>query len=356
MTQPALDEAFSGVKPVADALRFDEAALGRWMKDNVEGHSGPLSVRQFKGGQSNPTYRIDAGGKSYVLRRKPPGKLLPSAHAVDREYRVMKALGEAGFPAPKMHGLCENEAVIGTAFYVMDFVDGRIFWDPYLPALEKAERGAIYDSLNATLARLHAYEPETIGLGDYGKPDAYIARQIARWSKQYKASETEAIESMDQLIDWLPEAAPAQERAGIVHGDYRLDNVIFAHDRPEVIAVLDWELSTLGDPLADFTYQLMQWRTPKDIRNGFMGVDIEALGIPSEADYVRAYCERTGRDDLPKLDFYFAYNLFRLAAIVQGVYARSLQGNASNERAKEMGAMVKPMADYAWTFAQRQGA
>lgn len=356
MTQPALDEAFSGVKPVADALRFDEAALGRWMKDNVEGHSGPLSVRQFKGGQSNPTYRIDAGGKSYVLRRKPPGKLLPSAHAVDREYRVMKALGEAGFPAPKMHGLCENEAVIGTAFYVMDFVDGRIFWDPYLPALEKAERGAIYDSLNATLARLHAYEPETIGLGDYGKPDAYIARQIARWSKQYKASETEAIESMDRLIDWLPEAAPAQERAGIVHGDYRLDNVIFAHDRPEVIAVLDWELSTLGDPLADFTYQLMQWRTPKDIRNGFMGVDIEALGIPSEADYVRAYCERTGRDDLPKLDFYFAYNLFRLAAIVQGVYARSLQGNASNERAKEMGAMVKPMADYAWTFAQRQGA
>lgn len=351
-----IDESFSGTKAVADALRFDEAALRRWLADTIEGASGALEIRQFKGGQSNPTYRIEAGGKSYVLRRKPPGKLLPSAHAVDREYRVMKALGETGFPVPRMHGLCEDPEVIGTAFYVMDFVDGRIFWDPMLPDLAAADRAPIYDAMNATLAALHAHDPEKLGLGDYGKPDAYIPRQIARWSKQYKASETRTIPAMDRLIGWLPGAAPDQDRSGIVHGDFRLDNMIFAKDEPRVVAVLDWELSTLGDPLADFTYQLMQWRTPKDIRNGFLGVDLAALNIPSEADYIESYCRRTGRRGLPQLDFYFAYNLFRLAAIVQGVFHRSTLGNASNTKAQEYGAMVEPMADYAWTFAQKAGA
>lgn len=351
-----LDDTFSGTKAVADALKFDESALDAWMKAHVEGYSGPLTVNQFKGGQSNPTYKIEAGGKAYVLRRKPPGKLLPSAHAVDREYRVMKALGGAGFPAPLMYGLCEDADVIGTPFYVMDFVDGRIFWDPMLPDLAAPDRAPIYDAMNATLAQLHAFDPNALGLGDYGKPDAYIARQIARWSKQYKASETREIPAMDRLIDWLPDATPQQDRSSIVHGDFRLDNMIFAKNEPRVIAVLDWELSTLGDPLADFTYQLMQWRTPKELRNGFLGVDIKSLNIPSEADYVAAYCQRTRREDLPQLDFYFAYNLFRLASIVQGVYHRSTQGNASNAKAKEYGAMVEPMADYAWTFAEHMGA
>ena len=347
-----LDDAFSGTKPVADALKFDQAALEAWMADNVEGFEGPLSVEQFKGGQSNPTYKLDTPGRRYVLRRKPPGELLPSAHAVDREFKVMDALGGQGFPVPKMHGLCEDDGVIGTAFYVMDFVEGRIFWDPYLPELEPSERAAVYDASNATLAQLHSIDYEAAGLGDYGKPGNYFDRQIGRWTKQYKAAETETIPAMDRLIEWLPANAPDQQRTSVVHGDYRLDNMIFHPTEPKVVAVLDWELSTLGDPLADFTYQLMQWRTPKDIRSGFLGVDLKALGIPSEDEYVEAYCRRTGRDGIPKLDFYFVYNIFRLAGIAQGVYARSVQGNASNERAKELGALVAPMADYAWSIAE----
>jgi aminoglycoside phosphotransferase (APT) family kinase protein len=350
-----IDDTFSGTKDVADALRFDETALLEWMEANVDGFSGPLKIGQFKGGQSNPTYKLDSPGGSYVLRRKPPGKLLPSAHAVDREFRVMSALGGQNFPVPKMHGLCEEPDVIGTAFYVMDFIDGRIFWDPFLPSIDGKERAKIYDSMNETLASLHAFDPAEIGLGDYGKPDAYIPRQIARWSKQYKASETRTIAAMDRLIEWLPAAAPEQDRASIVHGDFRLDNMIFARDEPKVVAVLDWELSTLGDPLADFTYQLMQWRTPKEMRNGFLGANLSELNIPDETAYVEAYCRRTGRSGLPQLDFYFAYNLFRLAAIVQGVYHRSTLGNASNAKAKEYGAMVEPMADYAWSFAEKAG-
>ncbi len=348
-----LDDTYSGAKPVADALRFDEAALERWMAENVAGFSGPITVSQFKGGQSNPTYRIDAKSGRYVLRRKPPGKLLPSAHAVDREFTVMRALGAQGFPVPRMHGLCEDDAVIGTAFYVMDFVDGRIFWDAWLPALEPDERRAIYDASNAALAQLHGIDHEAAGLADYGRPGNYFERQIGRWTKQYKAAETDPIPALDRLIEWLPANAPEQERTSVVHGDYRLDNMIFHPTEPKVIAVLDWELSTLGDPLADFTYQLMQWRTPKDIRSGFLGADLTALGIPTEEEYVAAYCARTGRETIPKLDFYIAYNIFRLAGIAQGVYARSLQGNASNERAKELGALVAPMADYAWSIAQK---
>jgi aminoglycoside phosphotransferase (APT) family kinase protein len=347
-----LDDAFSGTKPVADALKFDEAALEAWMASHVVGFEGPLKIEQFKGGQSNPTYKLDAKSGRYVLRRKPPGKLLPSAHAVDREFKVMAALGAQGFPAPKMHGLCEDESVLGTAFYVMDFVEGRIFWDPYLPDLAPDDRAAIYDASNAALAQLHAIDYEKAGLGDYGKPGNYFDRQIGRWTKQYKAAETREIKAMDRLIAWLPEHAPEQERTSVVHGDFRLDNMIFHPTEPRVIAVLDWELSTLGDPLADFTYQLMQWRTPKDIRSGFLGVDLKALGIPTEEEYVAAYCKRTGRDAIPKLDFYIAYNIFRLAGIAQGVYARSVQGNASNERAKELGALVEPMAEYAWEIAK----
>ena len=348
-----LDDAFSGTKPVADALKFDERALERWMAEQVDGFEGPLTVAQFKGGQSNPTYKLVTRGKTYVLRRKPPGKLLPSAHAVDREFRVMRALGAAGFPAPVMHGLCEDDGVIGTAFYVMDFVEGRIFWDPYLPDLSPDERAAVYDASNATLAQLHGIDVAAAGLSDYGKPGNYFERQIGRWTKQYKAAETDPIPAMDRLIEWLPANAPAQDRTSVVHGDYRLDNMIFHKSEPRVIAVLDWELSTLGDPLADFTYQLMQWRTPKEIRSGFLGVDLQSLGIPTEEAYVDAYCRRTGRDGIPKLDFYFAYNIFRLAGIAQGVYARALQGNASNEKAKELGALVAPMAQYAWSIAQR---
>lgn len=348
-----LDDAFSGTKAVADALAFDERALEAWMEAHVDGFAGPLTVEQFKGGQSNPTYKLVTPGHAYVLRRKPPGTLLASAHAVEREYQVMKALGAQGFPVPHMHALCEDDAVIGTVFFVMDFVEGRIFWDAYLPDLAPEERAALYDASNAALAQLHAIDVEAAGLSDYGRPGNYFERQIARWTKQYKAAETTPIAAMDRLIEWLPAHAPAQERVSVVHGDYRLDNMIFHPTQPRVIAVLDWELSTLGDPLADFTYQLMQWRTPKEIRSGFLGVDLKSLGIPTEDEYVAAYCRRTGRDGIENLDFYFVYNIFRLAGIAQGVYARSVQGNASNERARELGALVAPMADYAWSIAQR---
>ncbi|MBI1264949.1 MAG: phosphotransferase [Alphaproteobacteria bacterium] len=348
-----LDDAFSGTKAVADALAFDEHALEAWMEAHVDGFAGPLTVEQFKGGQSNPTYKLVTPGHAYVLRRKPPGTLLASAHAVEREYQVMKALGAQGFPVPHMHALCEDDQVIGTVFFVMDFVEGRIFWDAYLPDLAPEARAALYDASNAALAQLHAIDVEAAGLSDYGRPGNYFERQIARWTKQYKAAETTPIAAMNRLIDWLPAHAPAQERISVVHGDYRLDNMIFHPTEPRVIAVLDWELSTLGDPLADFTYQLMQWRTPKEIRSGFLGVDLKALGIPTEDEYVAAYCRRTGRDGIENLDFYFVYNIFRLAGIAQGVYARSVQGNASNERARELGALVAPMADYAWSIAQR---
>jgi aminoglycoside phosphotransferase (APT) family kinase protein len=351
-----IDDSFTGTKAVASSLSFDEAALAGWMREHVDAFEGPLTISQFKGGQSNPTYKLDTPAKSYVLRRKPPGKLLPSAHAVDREFRVMEALGAQGFPAPVMHGLCMGRDVVGTEFYIMDFVEGRIFWDPLLPDVAKADRAAIYDASNATLAQLHTIDHEAAGLGDYGKPGNYFERQIGRWSKQYKAAETDSIPEMDKLMAWLAEAAPEQERTSVVHGDYRLDNMIFHPSEPRVIAVLDWELSTLGDPLADFTYQLMGWVMPPEVRNGFLGVDIAALGIPTMEAYTEAYCERTNRDDIPALDFYFAYNIFRLASIVQGVYARALAGNASNAKAMEMGKAVQPLAQGAWGFAKSAGA
>ena len=350
------DDAFSGVKLVEERHRFDEAALDRWLASNVEGYAGPLTVSQFRGGQSNPTYRLDTPGKSYVLRRKPFGPLLPSAHAVDREFRVISALHGAGFPVARPYALCTDEGVIGAVFYVMSAVEGRVFWDGALPGCTREERGAIYRSEIETLARLHAIDPEAIGLGDYGRPGNYFARQVDRWTKQYRASETGALAAMDRLIEWLPRTTPAQSRTSIVHGDYRLDNIMMHPLEPTVAAVLDWELSTLGDPLADFSYLLMNWALPHDGRSALGGLDLPALGIPTLDEAVALYCGLTGRDGVPELDWYFAYNLFRLAAILQGIAGRVRDGTAASPQAVEMAARAPLLAEAAWGFAVRAGA
>ncbi len=350
---------FSGTKPVSEPHRFDEDRLERYLREHVPGFRGPLTVEQFKGGQSNPTYRLRSPQGTWVLRRKPPGKLLPSAHAVDREYRVMAALGEADFPVPRMVLLCEDEDVIGTMFYVMEYVEGRIIWEATMPGWSPADRAEVYDQVNATIAKLHMIDPASIGLGDYGKPGNYFARQIGRWSKQYRASETETIAEMDRLIEWLPGHIPAEESTSIVHGDFRLDNLVLHPERNEVIAVLDWELSTLGHPLGDFTYHLMQWRMPRAEGFGISslaGADLDALGIPDEDSYVARYCERTGRDGVEDRDFYAAFNFFRLAAILQGIAGRVRDGTAASDHAKAMAAQVQPLARVAWDAAQRAGA
>jgi aminoglycoside phosphotransferase (APT) family kinase protein len=343
-------------RDVAPALAFDVAALGNYLRGHLPEAKGPWQVAQFKGGQSNPTYLLNAAdGRRFVLRRKPPGKLLPSAHAVDREFRVMQALGQADFPVPRMRLLCLDESVIGTPFYVMDFVEGRILWDPLLPGMQPVERAAIFDAMNRTIAALHSIDYAAIGLGDYGKPGQYIARQVARWTQQYRASETERIVAMDQLIDWLPQHVPLGDETSVVHGDYRLDNVVFHSTEPRILAVLDWELSTLGHPLADFAYHCMAWRLEPGQFRGLVGGDLKALGIPSEADYVARYCERTGRAPVAAADweFYAAFNLFRLAAILQGVLARALQGNASSAQALEAGRRARPLAEAAWAQVER---
>jgi aminoglycoside phosphotransferase (APT) family kinase protein len=347
---------FSGTKPVEERHRIDEARLDAWMRDNVEDYRGPLTVSQFKGGQSNPTYRLDTPQRAYVLRRKPFGKLLPSAHAVDREYRVITALHGAGFPVARSYGLCTDDGVIGAAFYIMSMVEGRIFWDGTLPGIEPAERRAIYESEIRTLARLHQYDPTAIGLADYGKPGNYFARQIDRWTKQYRASETQTIEPMNRLIEWLPKTVPAQDRVSVVHGDYRIDNMIFETNAPRVAAVLDWELSTLGDPLADFTYVLMNWSMPHEGRSSLGGVDVASLGIPARDEVVAIYCKATGRDGIPDLEWYFAYNLFRLCGIVQGIAGRVRDGTAASARAVEQAARAVPLAEAAWRHAVRAGA
>ncbi len=350
------EDAFGGTKTVEDRHRFDEARLGAWMQAHVEGYRGPLAVLQFKGGQSNPTYRLNTPERSYVLRRKPMGKLLPSAHAVDREFRVISALRRVGFPVAQPFGLCLDDEIIGSAFYVMSMVEGRIFWDASLPGSTPAERRAIFEAKLGALADLHNFDPEAIGLGDYGKPGNYFARQIDRWTKQYRASETKTIPAMDRLIESLPRTAPPQDRVSIVHGDYRLDNMVFHPIEPRVLAVLDWELSTLGDPLADFTYLLMHWAMPADGRSGLAGLDLAALGIPSREEAVAYYCARTGRADIPALDWYFAYNLFRLAGIMQGIAKRVVEGTAASARAREMGERAAPLAETAWSFAVKAGA
>lgn len=350
------DEEYSGTKEVEQRHRFDEAGLDTWMKANVADYAGPLTVTMFKGGQSNPTYRLDTPGRSYVLRRKPPGKLLPSAHAVDREYKVITALHAAGFPAAKTYGLCMDDSVIGTAFYVMQMVEGRVFWDQTLPAVAREERRPIYEQEILTLAKLHSYDPEKIGLGDYGRPGNYFARQVDRWTKQYRASETQKIEEVERLIEWLPKTVPEQERVSVVHGDYRLDNMIFGKDHPRVLAVLDWELSTLGDPLADFSYLLMQWIMSGSQRVGLVDADLAALNIPTLEEAIEIYCKATGRAGIPDLNWYFAYNLFRLTGILQGIAGRIRDGTAASAKAEEAASRVVPLAKSAWSYAQKAGA
>jgi aminoglycoside phosphotransferase (APT) family kinase protein len=351
--------AFSGTKSVAEPLRFDIARLEAYLVAAITGFAAPVSVQQFKGGQSNPTYLLEAPSGRYVLRRKPPGKLLPSAHAVDREFRVISALHAQGFPVAKPFVYCADETVIGTAFYVMGCIDGRVFWEPQMPGSSPTERTQVYDAMNATLARLHSFDPTAVGLADFGRAENYVARQVERWSKQYRASETEKVEEMERLIAWLPEHIPPAGAARIVHGDYRLDNMIVAADSPRVLAVLDWELSTLGDPLADFTYHLMQWHMPPDEGTGvgsLLDHDLTALGIPSLADYVASYVARTGLDPRPHLSAYLAYNFFRLAAIFQGIVGRVRDGTATSEHAATKAQMVRPLAIKAWAFARDAGA
>jgi aminoglycoside phosphotransferase (APT) family kinase protein len=351
------DSEFNGTKDVEERHRFNEANLDKWMRENVEGYSGPVQVSQFKGGQSNPTYRLDTPGRSYVMRRKPFGKLLPSAHAVDREYKVITALHAQGFPAAKTYGLCMDDGVIGAAFYIMQMVEGRVFWDQTLPAVAREERRPIFEAEILTLAKLHSYDPEKIGLGDFGRPGNYFARQVDRWTKQYRASETEKIDEVERLIEWLPKTTPQQERVSVVHGDYRLDNMIFATDKPQVAAVLDWELSTLGDPLADFSYLLMQWvMSSGGGRTGLVGADLAALNIPTLEQAVEIYCEATGRPNIPDLNWYFSYNLFRLTCILQGIAGRIRDGTASSARASESAARVVPLAKSSWEYAMKAGA
>jgi len=343
-------EQFIGTKPVEERHRIDVAALEGFLGFRIS------QIEQFKGGQSNPTYRITAAdGRRLVLRRKPPGKLLPSAHAVDREYRVIKALHSTGFPVASPQVLCEDESVIGTAFYVMDCVEGRVLWDQSLPGMSKAERAAIWDELNRVIARLHTIDYREIGLEGFGKPGNYIERQVARWSKQYQASETEPMEAMDNLIAWLPKNIPPETATTVVHGDYRLDNAIFHPTEPRILAVLDWELSTLGDPLADFAYHCMSWHIPPGQFRGIGGLDLEALGIPSEKEYVARYCERTGRAgiDPSHWDFYLAYNLFRIAAILQGIMKRVVDGTAASMHARDAGSRARPMAELGWKQVEK---
>ena len=350
-----MSEQFVGTMPVQERHRFDAAVLETYLRDRIGGFSGPLAIEQFKGGQSNPTYRLSAGGRRYVMRSKPgpAAKLLPSAHAVDREFRVITALGRAGIPVPRTYCLCEDEGVIGRAFFVMECVEGRVFWDQSLPGIAPAERAAIYDEMNRVIAALHKVDFAAIGLSDYGKPGNYFARQIGRWSKQYQASETEKIEAMDKLIAWLPANIPAGEETSIVHGDYRLDNLIFHPAEPRILAILDWELSTLGHPLADFSYHCISWHIPPGHFRGIAGLDLASLGVPSEKEYIAAYCRRTGREGIGHWDFYLAYNLFRVAAILQGIMKRALEGIASSQQALDAGRRTRPLAELGWQYAQK---
>ena len=342
--------ANTGTRDVSEHLRFNVAALERWMEAHVEGFAGPLTVSQFKGGQSNPTYRLDTpSGRAFVLRRKPPGKLLPGAHAVDREARVMSALGRQGFPVPYVHGLCEDEGVIGTPFFVMDLVEGRIVWEASFPGLTLPERAAHFDAMNATIAHLHGFDPAAIGLGDYGRASGFVERQVARWSKQYETDvEGGRVPAMDRLVFWLRDNLPPDSGEGrIVHGDFRCDNMIFAPDEPRVTAVLDWELSTLGDPAADFVYHLMMYRMPAGMFTGLAGLDFAELGIPTEEEYVEAYCRRTGRSGLPQIDYLMVFVMFRLAAICHGIRGRLARGSASSAHAEATAALTEPLAELA---------
>ena len=347
-----MNEAFTGVElvPVRAAHRFDEAALRRYLANHLEGFSGPLDVVQFEGGQSNPTYLLRDETRTYVMRKKPPGELLPSAHAVDREYRVMSALADTEVPVPETYLFCADESIIGTPFFVMERVPGRVLIDPLLPDLRPVDRRALYEHFVEVLAALHRVDHEAVGLGDFGRPGNYYARQISRWSKQYRASETERIEAMDRLIDWLPENIPESDESGIVHGDYRLGNCIVHPSEPRIVSVLDWELSTLGHPLADLAYCCMSYRADTGHTGSFLEIDFAATGIPTEDEFVGRYCRLTGRDEIEHWTFYVAFALFRMAAIVQGVYKRGLDGIASSERAVTFKDVCRLRADQAWSL------
>lgn len=356
-----LQSSFSGTRPVAPAHAFDVARLRAWMREHVDGLTGELRVEQFKGGQSNPTFLLEAAGARYVLRRKPPGALLPSAHAVEREYRVIRALAQTNVPVAKAYALCEDADVIGSPFYLMEYVEGRIFWDAALPDMTREARGAIYGEMNRVIAALHSVDPDAIGLGDYGRAGNYIERQVTRWTRQYRAAETERIEAADQLIDWLPKHIPQGDERRIVHGDYRLDNVIFDSHEPRILAVLDWELSTLGHPLVDFAYHCMIWHMQAGARRGLVGLDIAALGIPDEKTYLHRYLEtvaHASNSPVAQADwgYYLVFNMFRLVGILQGVMARALQGNASNALALETGRRTRPLAEQAWALARQVDA
>ncbi|MBP8671924.1 MAG: phosphotransferase family protein [Sphingomonadaceae bacterium] len=335
---------------------LDETSLARWMAGAVPGFSRLQGVKKFPGGQSNPTYRLDADSLHYVLRRQPFGDLLPSAHAVDREFKLISALHPAGFPVPRPVALCEDKSILGSMFYVMEMVEGRSFWDGALPDITKEDRRAIYEALIDTLAHLHTLDPETPGLAEFGRPGNYFERQIGRWTKQYRAAQTDDIVEMERLIEWLPCTVPAQSRTSIIHGDYRIDNLIFAKDRPDVLAVIDWELATLGDPLADFAYLAMNWILPADDRACIGGMDFEAEGLMSIDQAVERYCIAVGRDRLPDLSWYFAYNLFRMVGILQGIKKRVADGNASSSEADVMIAKIGPLAKEAWNQARMAGA
>ncbi|NVD97491.1 phosphotransferase [Massilia sp. BJB1822] len=348
-------EEFMGTKAVSERHKFDVAALDAHLRQHIDDYPpGELQVAQFKGGQSNPTFKLSIGGRHYVLRTKPApaAKLLPSAHAIDREYRVMDALHKAGFPAARQYLLCTDEAVIGRAFYVMEFVEGRVLWDQALPGMTPAERATIYDEQNRVIAQLHNIDYQAIGLGDYGKPGNYFQRQIERWTKQYLAAQTETIEAMDQLIAWLPTHIPPGDDTAIVHGDYRLDNLIFHPTEPRILAVLDWELSTLGHPFADFSYHCMSWHIQPGQFRGIAGLDLKALGIPSQQEYIEQYAARTGKTiRLEDFNFYLAFNMFRLASIMQGIMKRYVDGTAASAQALESGKMARPMAELGWSYA-----
>jgi aminoglycoside phosphotransferase (APT) family kinase protein len=341
--------------PVRETHRFDVDALERYLGSRIPGFAGPVTVTQFQGGQSNPTYRLSTPGHEYVLRRKPPGKLLPSAHAVDREYRILTTLGPTDVPVPKTYVLCEDPEVIGTIFYLMDWVEGRIMVDPIVPGCTPAERAAIYDSMNDVLARLHKQDWKALGLADFGRPGSYFTRQFKRWTQQYRASETERIEAMERLMAWIPEHIPADDQTTIVHGDFRLGNTIIHPAEPRIAAVLDWELATLGHPLADLAYNAMPYHLEPDVLGGVLGQDLKALGIPTEEEYLAAYCRRTGRTDIPDWSFYVAFSMFRLSAIAQGIMGRVLAGTANDAQARSRGERARPMAEAGWAIVEARG-
>lgn len=351
---------FKGTKPVSGQHAFDVAALSQWLKSNIgapfETLHGPITVEQFKGGQSNPTFKLITPTRAFVMRAKPgpAAKLLPSAHMIEREYEVMTALAKADVPVPGTVALCTDESVIGRAFFIMEMVEGRVLWDPALPGLTNAERGAIFDQMNAVIAKLHQVDYKSIGLAEFGRAGNYFERQIGRWTKQYRASETEKIDAMDALIEWLPQHIPAGEETSIVHGDYRLDNLILHPTEPRILAILDWELSTLGHPLADFAYHCMTWQVPPNAFRGLAGLDLDALGIPGMKRYIGMYCERTGRrNGIDNFEYYIAYNMFRMAGILQGIMKRVVDGTAASEQAVAMGKAARPLAELGWKVAEK---